>query len=86
MEFKNNVKLTWKIRPRFRRICKFDWQTKFDKKNDGRTTMAIRPCQRSWPTANSLQANALCEFAGTSSIAQRWLQVQNDTTKLKQIS
>ena len=33
--------------------------------------MAIRPCQRGLPTANSLQANALCEFAGTSGIARR---------------
>ena len=30
------------------------------------TTIAIRPCQRSLPTANSLQANALGEFAGTA--------------------
>ena len=28
--------------------------------------MAIRPCQRGWPTANSLQANTLGEFAGTA--------------------
>ncbi len=28
--------------------------------------MAIRPCQRGYTTANSLQANALGEFAGTS--------------------
>ena len=33
--------------------------------------MAIRPCQRGLPTANSLQANTLGEFAGTSSIARR---------------
>jgi len=36
--------------------------------------MAIRPCQRAQPTANSLQANALGEFAGTSSIARRYTQ------------
>ena len=36
-------------------------------------TMAIRPCQRGLPAANPLQANALCEFAGTSSIARRCL-------------
>ena len=39
--------------------------------------MAIRPCQRSQPTANSLQANTLCEFAGTSSIAKRCVSEQN---------
>ncbi len=31
----------------------------------------MRPCQRTQPTANSLQANAHGEFAGTSSIANR---------------
>lgn len=29
-------------------------------------TQAIRPCQRTQPTANSLQADAPCKFAGTS--------------------
>ena len=33
--------------------------------------MAIRSCQRVQPTANSLHANALGEFAGTSGIAHR---------------
>ena len=30
------------------------------------TTIAIRPCQQAQPSANSLQANALGEFAGTA--------------------
>jgi hypothetical protein len=38
--------------------------------------MAIRPCQQTQPTANSLQADALCEFAGTSSIAFRSVQLK----------
>jgi hypothetical protein len=33
---------------------------------DERTTLAIRPCQRGIPTANSLQANARAEFAVTA--------------------
>ena len=40
--------------------------------------MAIRPCQRGLPTANSLQAKRTGEFAGTSSIAQRCVTEKNN--------
>ena len=43
--------------------------------------MAIRPCQRSTPAANSLQAYALGEFAGTSSIARRYRQLKEKVIK-----
>ena len=44
--------------------------------------MAIRPYQRGLPTANSLQANALGEFAGTSSIAHRCMQAKEKNPRL----
>ena len=34
------------------------------------------------PTANSLQANALCEFAGTSSIARRSVTLSKNEEKV----
>ena len=48
---------------------------KYNQMNEKRnlpTTIAIRPCQHTQPTANSLQANAHGEFAGTSCIADRY--------------
>ena len=47
--------------------------------------MAIRPCQRGLPTANSPQADASGEFAGTSSIAQRCIQLKNEMGKIDKI-
>ena len=46
--------------------------------------MAIRPCQRTQPSANSLQADALGEFAGTAySRPLSTIKIEDGVTNLK---
>ena len=52
------------------------WRNPKVKKTTANNSYSSMPAKL--PTANSLQANATGEFAGTSSIARRWLSLKTE--------